>query len=162
MTQCTPFVTDVMGKARIISDPAEKEQRLKAFTEKLFPGRWDILRPVTAKELKRRTAKSVELRSLNPEHADRVLSTDEIADVVALTRAVDWVWIAGNHDGDNTRDHGGSRRIAHRARPAAGRGLRLRGRRRRAGRRLREFDRRRLRPDIELRCRGRTERRIAR
>ena len=34
---------------------------------------------VTAKELKRRTAKSVELRSLTPEHADRVLPTDEIA-----------------------------------------------------------------------------------
>lgn len=34
---------------------------------------------VTAKELKRRTAKSVELRSLNPEHPDRILSTDEIA-----------------------------------------------------------------------------------
>ena len=42
----------VMGKAYIIRDPAEKEQRLKNFTEKLFPGRWDILRPVTAKELK--------------------------------------------------------------------------------------------------------------
>ena len=42
----------VMGKAHIIKDPAEKEQRLRAFTDKLFPGRWDILRPVTAKELK--------------------------------------------------------------------------------------------------------------
>jgi phage repressor protein C with HTH and peptisase S24 domain len=34
---------------------------------------------VTAKELKRRTAKSVELRALNPEHADRVIPTAEIA-----------------------------------------------------------------------------------
>ncbi len=45
----------VMGKAYIIADPAEKEQRLKTFTDKLFPGRWDILRPVTAKELKATT-----------------------------------------------------------------------------------------------------------
>ena len=45
----------VFGKAFKITDPAEKEMRLKAFTEKLFPGRWDILRPVTAKELKATT-----------------------------------------------------------------------------------------------------------
>ena len=42
----------VMGKAYVVTDPAEKEQRLKTFTDKLFPGRWDILRPVSAKELK--------------------------------------------------------------------------------------------------------------
>jgi len=34
---------------------------------------------VTAKELKRRTAKSIELRSLNAEHADRVIPMNEIA-----------------------------------------------------------------------------------
>ena len=42
----------VMGKAYVVTDPAEKEQRLKTFTDKLFPGRWDILRPVSKKELK--------------------------------------------------------------------------------------------------------------
>jgi uncharacterized protein len=42
----------VMGKAYVVTDPEEKEQRLKTFTEKLFPGRWDILRPVSKKELK--------------------------------------------------------------------------------------------------------------
>jgi phage repressor protein C with HTH and peptisase S24 domain len=34
---------------------------------------------VTAKELKRRTAKSVELRALNPEHPDRIIPIAEIA-----------------------------------------------------------------------------------
>src|ERR687886_247380 len=34
---------------------------------------------VTAKELKRRTAKSLELRSLNPEHPDRIVPVSEIA-----------------------------------------------------------------------------------
>jgi len=34
---------------------------------------------VTAKELKRRTAKSIELRSLNADHPDRVIATNEIA-----------------------------------------------------------------------------------
>ena len=51
----------VMGKAHIIRDAAEKERRLKNFTEKLFPGRWDILRPVTAKELKATTMLSLSL-----------------------------------------------------------------------------------------------------
>jgi uncharacterized protein len=45
----------VMGKAYVIKDPAEKEARLKTFTDALFPGRWDMLRPVTAKELKATT-----------------------------------------------------------------------------------------------------------
>jgi len=34
---------------------------------------------VLAKELKRRTARSVELRSLNPDHADRILHDNEVA-----------------------------------------------------------------------------------
>jgi phage repressor protein C with HTH and peptisase S24 domain len=34
---------------------------------------------VTAKELKRRTAKSLELRSLNPDHPDRIISMKEVA-----------------------------------------------------------------------------------
>jgi phage repressor protein C with HTH and peptisase S24 domain len=34
---------------------------------------------VTAKELKRKTGKSIELRALNAEHADRTIPTDEIA-----------------------------------------------------------------------------------
>jgi len=39
---------------------------------------------VLAKELKRRTAKTVELRSLNPEHEDRVLQDGEIAFVARV------------------------------------------------------------------------------
>lgn len=42
----------VFGRARKITDAVEKEERLKAFTEALFPGRWDTLRPVTEQELK--------------------------------------------------------------------------------------------------------------
>ena len=42
----------LLGRATMITDPTEKEVRLKAFTETLFPGRWDTLRPATAQELK--------------------------------------------------------------------------------------------------------------
>lgn len=42
----------VFGTPRRISDPAEKAERLRNFTEHLYPGRWDTLRPVMPKELK--------------------------------------------------------------------------------------------------------------
>ena len=51
----------VMGKAHKVRDATEKERRMKTFTDKLFPGRWDILRPVTAKELKATTMLSLSL-----------------------------------------------------------------------------------------------------
>lgn len=43
------------GRAYKVTDPADKLARLKAFTDQLFPGRWDHLRPVTDKELKATT-----------------------------------------------------------------------------------------------------------
>lgn len=51
----------VFGTAEKVTDPAEKEMRLKNFTEGLWPGRWDMLRPLTAKELKATTVLSVAL-----------------------------------------------------------------------------------------------------
>ena len=42
----------LLGRAQAVIDPAEKEARLRAFVESQFPGRWDILRPVTAQEVK--------------------------------------------------------------------------------------------------------------
>ena len=51
----------VFGTARKITDSAEKEQRLKAFTEGLWPGRWDMLRKMTAQELKATTVLALSL-----------------------------------------------------------------------------------------------------
>jgi nitroimidazol reductase NimA-like FMN-containing flavoprotein (pyridoxamine 5'-phosphate oxidase superfamily) len=45
----------LFGAARKVEDPAEKEARLKTFVDGMFPGRWDILRPVTDQELKATT-----------------------------------------------------------------------------------------------------------
>ena len=42
----------LLGKAHVVTDPVEKEARLRTFVESQFPGRWDMLRPVTAQELK--------------------------------------------------------------------------------------------------------------
>ncbi|HUR43458.1 MAG TPA: pyridoxamine 5'-phosphate oxidase family protein [Aestuariivirga sp.] len=43
------------GRAFKVTDPTEKLARLKTFTEQLFPGRWDILRPPSTQELKATT-----------------------------------------------------------------------------------------------------------
>ncbi len=42
----------VLGQARAIVEPTEKMTAIEAFTERLIPGRWDEVRPPTAKELK--------------------------------------------------------------------------------------------------------------
>jgi len=49
------------GTARKVKDPAEKEARLRTFTDRLFPGRWDMLRPASAKELKATTVLALQL-----------------------------------------------------------------------------------------------------
>ncbi len=49
----------MFGKAHKVTDPHEKEERLKAFVDSLFPGRWDSLRPATAQEIKATTVLSM-------------------------------------------------------------------------------------------------------
>ncbi len=43
------------GVARLVEGDDMKTARLKTFVERLYPGRWDTLRPVTTKELKATT-----------------------------------------------------------------------------------------------------------
>jgi len=42
----------LLGRAHAVRDPAGKEARLRAFVERMFPGRWDMLRAATPQELK--------------------------------------------------------------------------------------------------------------
>lgn len=42
----------VLGTAHLVTDGTEKDASLKAFFERLYPGRWGELRPMTAKERK--------------------------------------------------------------------------------------------------------------
>lgn len=51
----------VLGTARKIIDRDEKEARLKVFVDGLFPGRWDMLRPMNGKEFKATTVMSLSL-----------------------------------------------------------------------------------------------------
>jgi uncharacterized protein len=51
----------VLGTARKVTDQAEKEMRLRNFVNGMYPGRWDILRPMTAQEYKATTVLSLPL-----------------------------------------------------------------------------------------------------
>jgi nitroimidazol reductase NimA-like FMN-containing flavoprotein (pyridoxamine 5'-phosphate oxidase superfamily) len=42
----------IFGRPEAVTDEAHKCAALKAFIDRLYPGRWDTLRPVTRKELK--------------------------------------------------------------------------------------------------------------
>ena len=53
------------GRAFKVTDVAEKEARLKVMTEHLYPGRWEMLRPVSAKELKATTMLGLELNEVS-------------------------------------------------------------------------------------------------
>jgi nitroimidazol reductase NimA-like FMN-containing flavoprotein (pyridoxamine 5'-phosphate oxidase superfamily) len=49
------------GTARKIEDPTEAAEALRHFTEGLFPGRWETLRPMKAQELKATTVLWMEI-----------------------------------------------------------------------------------------------------
>ncbi|HFD15081.1 MAG TPA: pyridoxamine 5'-phosphate oxidase family protein [Rhodospirillales bacterium] len=52
----------IYGRARRIEDPRRKERHLEAFFERLLPGRWPTLRPVTEQELKATAVLSLPIR----------------------------------------------------------------------------------------------------
>lgn len=51
----------ILGTAHLVTDDAEKDASLEAFFERLYPGRWPELRPMTAKERKATTVAWVDL-----------------------------------------------------------------------------------------------------
>jgi len=51
----------VFGEARQVTDEQEKRHQLEHFVNKVIPGQWDRLRPVSEKELKATTLMSLEI-----------------------------------------------------------------------------------------------------
>lgn len=51
----------VLGRARKVTDPDEKTARLEGMFARWFPGRWDMLRPMSGQELKATTVLGMEL-----------------------------------------------------------------------------------------------------
>jgi len=81
----------VFGKAKVISDEAEKLNALKAFTEHIIPGRWSEIRPPTEKELKATTVlllplqeASAKIRTGNPVDNEEDYAMNVWAGVIPL------------------------------------------------------------------------------
>jgi nitroimidazol reductase NimA-like FMN-containing flavoprotein (pyridoxamine 5'-phosphate oxidase superfamily) len=53
------------GRAFKVTDMTEKEERLRTFTERLFPGRWSLLRPPTVQEIKATTVLGLALEEVS-------------------------------------------------------------------------------------------------
>ncbi|MBG1232277.1 pyridoxamine 5'-phosphate oxidase family protein [Aestuariivirga litoralis] len=53
------------GKAFKVSDPAEKEQKMKTFVDTLFPGRWEMLREMSKQEFKATMILGLELNEVS-------------------------------------------------------------------------------------------------
>ena len=51
----------LLGKASRVSDPAQAEASMRRFVDGVFPGRWDMLRPMNAQELKATHVLSMEI-----------------------------------------------------------------------------------------------------
>ena len=51
----------VFGTAHKLTDEAEIVEALRDFTERLYPGRWDALRPIQAQEIKATTVLAMDL-----------------------------------------------------------------------------------------------------
>ncbi len=49
------------GRPHKVEDPAEKLEKMRAFVERIHPGRWDGLRPVNKQELKATTVLGMEI-----------------------------------------------------------------------------------------------------
>lgn len=55
----------VLGTARLVSDPAEKMEALRLFTEHIMKGRWDDIRQPTDQELKGTTVLALPLEEVS-------------------------------------------------------------------------------------------------
>jgi hypothetical protein len=55
----------VLGTARLVSDPAEKMEALRLFTEHIMKGRWDDIRQPTEQELKGTTVLALPLEEVS-------------------------------------------------------------------------------------------------
>jgi nitroimidazol reductase NimA-like FMN-containing flavoprotein (pyridoxamine 5'-phosphate oxidase superfamily) len=86
----------VLGEARAVADPQELLTVLRAFTEKLVPGRWNEVRPPNRKELKGTRALAIDLgeasakvRTGPPVDDDEDYELDVWAGVIPLQLAAD-------------------------------------------------------------------------
>jgi nitroimidazol reductase NimA-like FMN-containing flavoprotein (pyridoxamine 5'-phosphate oxidase superfamily) len=101
------------GLAEMVDDPAHKEASLEAMFERWFPGRWPVLRPMTAQEVKATTVlrlpldeASVKIRTGPPKDDEEDYALPIWAGVVPLSIVTGApVDDPRNLDGLTTPDH---------------------------------------------------------
>ena len=83
------------GKAHIVDEPKAKEAAMHAFVERVYPGRWDGLRPVNKQEFKATTILGMELteasakiRTGNPVDDDEDYALPIWAGVIGLKTVI--------------------------------------------------------------------------
>jgi hypothetical protein len=101
------------GNARIVDEPKAKEAAMRAFVERLYPGRWETLRPVNKQEFKATTILGMELteasakiRTGNPVDDDEDYSLPIWAGVIGLKTIITGI-------GDDGRLAPGTQMPAH-------------------------------------------------
>lgn len=67
----------VFGTPTMITDVEVKEEKLKNMIEHLYPGRWDMLRPITTQELKATSVLSLPLEEASAKIRDAGVIDDE-------------------------------------------------------------------------------------
>ena len=67
----------IFGKPVLITDTQEKERKFKGLVEQLFPGRWDLLRPMTRDEEKQTALLSLPIEEASAKVRDGGVADDE-------------------------------------------------------------------------------------
>ena len=67
----------IFGKPTLITDTQEKERKFKGLVEQLFPGRWDLLRPMTRDEEKQTALLSLPIEEASAKVRDGGVADDE-------------------------------------------------------------------------------------
>jgi nitroimidazol reductase NimA-like FMN-containing flavoprotein (pyridoxamine 5'-phosphate oxidase superfamily) len=65
------------GKAHVIDDPAEKRAAMDSFIDRYFPGRSQLIRPATEKEIKATTFLGMEIEQASGKIRDEPIHDDE-------------------------------------------------------------------------------------
>ncbi len=86
----------LFGKASVVDDPVKAEASLRTMVEHLFPGRWELLREMTDKELKATTVLSMpideasaKIRSGPPVDDDEDYELPIWAGVIPISHSID-------------------------------------------------------------------------
>ena len=67
----------IYGQFELVTDPAEKARSLQALIEGLYPGRWDMLRPINDKELNATSVLRIPLTEASAKVRDAGVKDDD-------------------------------------------------------------------------------------